>query len=213
MVSSRHCETGRRAALIGSILAMSLTSLVQAQLAPTGGHYAARASDTGFAGEVNSQGGYGASVPLDLPAVRGGLPLPVGIVSGGHTTGAAGLGWDVPLSFVRRDATLAHRRPMTIPDAGRAGTFLLGGEMPIHRLGFGAMRVTGAGVWGEPDDRASCLATLRRVPELGVNFIDTADSYGPAVSEPLLREALHPYPDDLAIATKGGQVRPGPIWS
>ncbi|HEX5961052.1 MAG TPA: aldo/keto reductase [Rhodanobacteraceae bacterium] len=99
---------------------------------------------------------------------------------------------------------------MTTLDAGRAGTFLLGGKIPVHRLGFGAMRVTGAGVWGEPGDRDGCLATLRRVPELGVNFIDTADSYGPAVSEPMLREALHPYPDGLVIATKGGQVRPGP---
>jgi aryl-alcohol dehydrogenase-like predicted oxidoreductase len=99
---------------------------------------------------------------------------------------------------------------MDMPDAGRAGTFLLGGEMPVHRLGYGAMRVTGSGIWGEPDDRAACLATMRRVPELGVNFIDTADSYGPTVSEPMLREALHPYPDGLVIATKGGQVRPGP---
>lgn len=99
---------------------------------------------------------------------------------------------------------------MTPSDAGRAGTFLLGGETPVHRLGFGAMRVTGACVWGEPEDRAACLATLRRVPELGVNFIDTADSYGPAVSEPMLREALFPYPIGMVIATKGGQVRPGP---
>jgi aryl-alcohol dehydrogenase-like predicted oxidoreductase len=99
---------------------------------------------------------------------------------------------------------------MDMPDAGRAGMFLLGGEMPVHRLGYGAMRVTGSGIWGEPDDRAACLATMRRVPELGVNFIDTADSYGPTVSEPMLREALHPYPDGLVIATKGGQARPGP---
>lgn len=99
---------------------------------------------------------------------------------------------------------------MTTPDAGHAGTFLLGGKTPVHRLGFGAMRVTGAGVWGDPVDRASCLATLRRVPELGVDFIDTADAYGPTVSEPMLREALHPYPAGLVIATKGGQVRPGP---
>lgn len=98
---------------------------------------------------------------------------------------------------------------MTTPDAGRAGGFRLGGELPIHRLGFGAMRVTGAGIWGEPTDRAACLETLRRVPELGVDFIDTADSYGPDVSELLLREALHPY-RDIVIATKGGQVRPGP---
>jgi aryl-alcohol dehydrogenase-like predicted oxidoreductase len=99
---------------------------------------------------------------------------------------------------------------MTIPDAGRAGTFLLGGKLPVHRLGFGAMRITGADVWGEPDDRAECLATLRRLPEFGVNFIDTADAYGPVVSEMMLREALHPYPDGMVVATKGGQVRPGP---
>ncbi len=98
---------------------------------------------------------------------------------------------------------------MTIPDAAHAGSFMLGGEVRINRLGYGAMRVTGAGVWGEPANRAECLRTLRRVPELGVNFIDTADSYGPDVSEPLIREALHPY-DRVVIATKGGQVRPGP---
>ncbi len=98
---------------------------------------------------------------------------------------------------------------MPAVDAARAGDFKLGGELAIHRLGYGAMRVTGEGIWGEPADRAECLATLRRVPELGVNFIDTADSYGPAVSEPMLREALHPY-DGIVIATKGGQVRPGP---
>jgi aryl-alcohol dehydrogenase-like predicted oxidoreductase len=99
---------------------------------------------------------------------------------------------------------------MTTIDAGRAGTFLLGGELPVHRLGFGAMRVTGRGVWGEPADRNACLGMLRRLPALGVNFIDTADSYGPTVSEPLIREALHPYPRDLVIATKGGQIRTGP---
>lgn len=99
---------------------------------------------------------------------------------------------------------------MMIPDAGHAGTFLLGGKLAVHRLGFGAMRVTGAGVWGEPADRAECLATLRRLPGFGVNFIDTADAYGPLVSEMMLREALHPYPDGMVIATKGGQVRPGP---
>jgi aryl-alcohol dehydrogenase-like predicted oxidoreductase len=98
---------------------------------------------------------------------------------------------------------------MAVPDAARSGEFLLGGKLAIHRLGYGAMRVTGPGVWGEPPDRAEALRTLRRVPELGINFIDTADSYGPDVSEPLLREALHPYAD-LVIATKAGQVRPGP---
>lgn len=99
---------------------------------------------------------------------------------------------------------------MTTIDAGRAGTFLLGGDLPVHRLGFGAMRVTGRGVWGEPADRNACLELLRRLPTLGVNFIDTADSYGPTVSEPLIRAALHPYPEDLVIATKGGQIRTGP---
>ncbi|MBN8713661.1 MAG: aldo/keto reductase [Xanthomonadales bacterium] len=98
---------------------------------------------------------------------------------------------------------------MSHPDASRSGEFLLGGELPIHRLGYGAMRVTGPGVWGEPEDRSEALRTLRRVPELGINFIDTADSYGPDVSELLLAEALRPY-TGLRIATKGGQVRPGP---
>jgi hypothetical protein len=88
-----------------------------AQLAPTGGHYAARASDTGFAGAVNASGGYGASVPLDLPPARGGLPVPVQIVYGGHRVGAAGLGWDVPLSYIYRDTTIARRRPANNPDA------------------------------------------------------------------------------------------------
>ncbi|MDE2024369.1 MAG: aldo/keto reductase [Gammaproteobacteria bacterium] len=102
---------------------------------------------------------------------------------------------------------------MVNPNAAHAGEFRLGGKLPVHRLGFGAMRITGPDVWGEPRDRAEALRTLRRVPELGVNFIDTADSYGPDVSEPLIREALHPYPEGLVIATKGGQVRPGPnLW-
>jgi pyridoxine 4-dehydrogenase len=95
------------------------------------------------------------------------------------------------------------------PDAAAAGTFKIGGELSVHRLGFGAMRVTGPGIWGEPTDRAEALRALRRVPELGVNFIDTADSYGPDVSEKLIREALHPY-KGLVIATKGGLERPGP---
>lgn len=96
--------------------------------------------------------------------------------------------------------------------AAQARDWLLGGALPVHRLGYGAMRVTGPGVWGEPKDRPEALRTLRRVPELGINFIDTADSYGPDVSELLLREALHPYAG-LVIATKGGQVRTGPdVW-
>jgi aryl-alcohol dehydrogenase-like predicted oxidoreductase len=94
----------------------------------------------------------------------------------------------------------------------RSGHFTIGGDMPVVRLGFGAMRVTGSGVWGEPDDRAECLRTLRKLPELGINFIDTADSYGPEVSERLLREALHPY-RGMTIATKAGLLRTGPgIW-
>jgi pyridoxine 4-dehydrogenase len=89
-------------------------------------------------------------------------------------------------------------------------TFLLGGDLEVVRLGFGAMRITGAGVWGEPPDRAEMRALLRRVVERDVNLIDTADSYGPEVSENLIAEALRPYPDNLVIATKGGFERPGP---
>ena len=96
------------------------------------------------------------------------------------------------------------------PTAAAAGTIDIGGDLTVNRLGFGAMRITGPGIWGEPPSRDQAIATLRRVVELGVNFIDTADSYGPAVSETLIAEALHPYPDDLVIATKGGLVRPGP---
>ena len=96
------------------------------------------------------------------------------------------------------------------PTAATAGTIDVGGDLTVNRLGFGAMRITGPGVWGEPPSRDQAIATLRRVVELGVNFIDTADSYGPEVSETLIAEALHPYPDDLVIATKGGLVRPGP---
>jgi pyridoxine 4-dehydrogenase len=100
---------------------------------------------------------------------------------------------------------------MTGPaSAAAAGTIEIGGDMVVRRLGFGAMRITGNGIWGEPPDEGQARATLRRVVELGVNFIDTADSYGPEVSERLIAEALHPYPDDLVIATKGGLVRPGP---
>ncbi len=94
--------------------------------------------------------------------------------------------------------------------ATAAGTIDIGGDLTVNRLGFGAMRITGKGIWGEPPSRDRAIATLRRVVELGVNFIDTADSYGPSVSEELIAEALYPYPDDLVIATKGGQLRPGP---
>ena len=94
--------------------------------------------------------------------------------------------------------------------AATAGTIDLGGDLTVNRLGFGAMRITGHGVWGDPPDRGQAIATLRRAVELGVNFIDTADSYGPDVSENLIAEALHPYPEDLVIATKGGYARSGP---
>ncbi|UHL62730.1 aldo/keto reductase [Paralcaligenes sp. KSB-10] len=90
-----------------------------------------------------------------------------------------------------------------------SGEFQIGGDLAVNRLGFGAMRVTGQGIWGEPADKAESLRTLRRLPELGVNFIDTADSYGPNVSEDLIREALHPY-RGISVATKGGLTRHGP---
>jgi pyridoxine 4-dehydrogenase len=95
-------------------------------------------------------------------------------------------------------------------NAAAAGTIDIGGDLTVNRLGFGAMRITGEGIWGPPPDREQARAALRRAVELGVNFIDTADSYGPNVSEELIAEALHPYPDDLVIASKGGLVRPGP---
>jgi aryl-alcohol dehydrogenase-like predicted oxidoreductase len=98
---------------------------------------------------------------------------------------------------------------MATPTATRSGTLELGGDLTVNRLGFGAMRITGKGVWGEPADRDEALRVLRRLPELGVNFIDTADSYGPFVSEDLIREALHPY-DGIVVATKGGFTRQGP---
>ena len=94
--------------------------------------------------------------------------------------------------------------------ATQAGTVTLGNEISVNRLGYGAMRLTGPGIWGPPKDRNAALAVLRRAAELGVNFIDTADSYGPYVSEELIAEALYPYPSDLVIATKGGWERPGP---
>lgn len=101
---------------------------------------------------------------------------------------------------------------MTSPQysASDAGTIDVGGDLTVNRLGFGAMRLTGEGIWGPPRDPDEARKVLRRAVELGVNFIDTADSYGPAVSEQLIAEALHPYPDDLVIATKGGLERPGP---
>jgi len=94
------------------------------------------------------------------------------------------------------------------PHASAAGTISIGGDLTVNRIGFGAMRITGRGIWGAPPDHDQALATLRRAVELGVNFIDTADAYGPDVSERLIGETLHPYPEDLVIATKGGLVRP-----
>jgi pyridoxine 4-dehydrogenase len=94
--------------------------------------------------------------------------------------------------------------------AAVSGTFNIGGDLIVNRLGYGAMRITGPGIWGLPSDKSAALATLRRVIELGVNLIDTADSYGPGTSEELIAEALYPYPADLVIATKGGWERPGP---
>jgi pyridoxine 4-dehydrogenase len=99
---------------------------------------------------------------------------------------------------------------MTTSIAGASGTFKLGGDLEVNRLGYGTMQLTGDGVWGEPDDRDEAIAVLKRAVDAGVNFIDTADSYGPEVAENLIYEALHPYPDDLVIATKAGLTRSGP---
>ena len=117
-----------------------------------------------------------------------------------------------PTQAPNTQAPNAHTPNAQSPNAAASGTFLIGGELEVNRLGYGAMRVTGDGVWGDPADREGSLATLRALPGLGVNLIDTADSYGPAVSEELIREALHPYPG-LVVATKGGLTRTGPnVW-
>jgi pyridoxine 4-dehydrogenase len=103
---------------------------------------------------------------------------------------------------------------MATPTATASGTFAIGGDTTVHRLGFGAMRIVGRGVWGDPPDREAAKAVLRRVVELGIDLIDTADSYGPGTSEELIAEALHPYPDGLVVATKCGFVRPRPgVWT
>ncbi|HWT44426.1 MAG TPA: aldo/keto reductase, partial [Vicinamibacterales bacterium] len=96
-------------------------------------------------------------------------------------------------------ATTTLERP-----AERSGTFVIGGDMPVHRLGFGSMQLTGPGIWGDPKDPAEAVRVLRRAIELGVNLIDTADAYGPYVAEELIKKALYPYPDGLVIATKAG---------
>src|SRR5262249_49739100 len=107
-------------------------------------------------------------------------------------------------------STAAGKQSGGVKPATKAGKFLIGGKLPIHRLGFGAMRITGKGIWGEPQDHDEVIRVLHRAIELGINFIDTADSYGPDVSEQLIAEALHPYPRGLVIATKAGYDRPGP---
>jgi pyridoxine 4-dehydrogenase len=107
-------------------------------------------------------------------------------------------------------ATSQRSRRRDPQPAEKSGTFAIGGDLRVCRLGFGAMQLTGPGVWGEPTDRAEAVAVLRRAVELGINLIDTADSYGPYVSEELIREALHPYPAGLVIATKAGLARTGP---
>jgi len=119
----------------------------------------------------------------------------------GGVVGMAGL-------VAPREAARARSRP-ALP-AAAAGTLRIGGDLTVNRMGFGAMRITGPGIWGEPRDAAEARRVLRRAVELGVDFVDTADAYGPQISERLIAEALHPYPQGLVIATKGGLVRPGP---
>ncbi len=105
---------------------------------------------------------------------------------------------------------MAESKAELKPDAAASGTFTLGSDLPVNRMGFGAMRITGKGIWGDPKDPAESKRVLQKALELGVNFIDTADSYGPEVSEDLIAEALYPYADGLVIATKGGLTRQGP---
>lgn len=109
-----------------------------------------------------------------------------------------------------RASTLPARPMSDSPSAAASGTFLLGGDLPVHRLGFGAMRITGTGIWGPPADHDAALRVLRDAVEMGVTLIDTADSYGPFVSEDLIAEALHPYAGEVVVATKGGLLRTGP---
>src|SRR5215217_5068556 len=113
----------------------------------------------------------------------------------------------LPTPSLRGALLMADQASVT---ASAAGTIDVAGDLTVNRLGFGAMRITGRGIWGEPPDRDEAKAVLRRAVELDVNFIDTADSYGPEVSENLIAEALHPYSDDVVIATKGGLRRTGP---
>ena len=125
-------------------------------------------------------------------------------VHGASTMVAAAM-MGVPLKASSRPAKEAADNP-----AGAGGSIRLGGDLEVRRMGFGAMRITGQGIWGQPEDPGTAKAVLRKAYDLGVNFIDTADAYGPYVSEELIAEALHPYPDDLVVATKGGMTRSGP---
>src|SRR5262245_44855609 len=100
-----------------------------------------------------------------------------------------------------RDAGITRRKTVSDLSVAKSGTFVIGGDAEVYRLGYGAMRITGQGIWGEPADRAEAIRTLKRLPDVGINFIDTADSYGPDVSEELIREALHPY-GGILVATK-----------
>ena len=116
-----------------------------------------------------------------------------------------------PLSRLPGDVSAEFPMPEREAGADRlGGTVTLGGDMPVHRLGFGAMRLCGPGVWGEPADPAQAKGVLKRVLELGITLIDTADAYGPEVNERLIAETLHPYPEEIVIATKGGLTRPRP---
>jgi pyridoxine 4-dehydrogenase len=124
---------------------------------------------------------------------------------------------ETPMNGIRRGNFWRRKRiqrgmstPNATPNAKASGTFSIGGDLTVHRLGFGAMRITGDGVWGEPKEREEAKRVLKRLPDLGVNLIDTADAYGPEVSENLIAEALHPYPAGMIIATKGGFTRQGP---
>jgi pyridoxine 4-dehydrogenase len=107
-------------------------------------------------------------------------------------------------------STATGKQPQAELPAAKSGEFLIGGDLGVHRLGFGSMRLTGKGIWGEPQDRAEAIRVLRRAVALGINFIDTADSYGPGVAEEIIAEALYPYPKGLVIATKAGFDRTGP---
>ena len=144
---------------------------------------------------VQERGDVVARAALD-PFLRGWSGCDPGSVGPGGLRGQVG-----------RVGIMSESRPL---DAGLAGTIDIGGDLTVNRLGYGAMRITGRGIWGPPPDREEAKAVVRRAVELGVNFIDTADSYGPEVSEEILAEALFPYPDDLVIATKGGLERTGP---